>query len=264
MRIFDTHTHLYMPEFDVDGGGEAAVRRAVEAGVEAMLMPNVDLGTIVGLRELQAKFPRRIFAAMGLHPTEVGENWREDVEQALSALCDDDVAIGEVGMDLYWDSSFRDEQMQALELQAARSVELGLPLVIHCREALGPTLEVLSGVRGARGVMHSFGGTEADVDAVRRALGDDWYFGINGIVTFKNCRVADALPAITASRLLLETDSPYLAPVPHRGKRNESAFIVATLYRVAEAMGMSADDLAEQTFSNAVDFLNVRYRINAF
>lgn len=133
---------------------------------------------------------------MGLHPTEVGASWRDDVAQALDAVAATDVAIGEVGMDLYWDRTFRDEQMQALEMQALRAVELDLPLVIHCREALAETLEVLS-VRGARGVMHSFGGTEADVDAVRRALGDDWYFGINGIVTFKNCKVADALPAIT-------------------------------------------------------------------
>lgn len=258
MRLFDTHTHLYLPEFDEDGGGDAAVRRAVDAGVEAMLMPNVDLTTIEPLRALQAQHPERIFAAMGLHPTEVGASWRDDVAQALAALRPDDVAIGEVGMDLYWDRTFRDEQMQALEVQAQRAVELDLPLVIHCREALGETLEVLQGVRGCRGVMHSFGGTEKDVDDVRRALGDDWYFGINGIVTFKNCRVADTLPAITPERLLLETDSPYLAPVPHRGKRNESAYIAATAARVAAAFGMPEEVLAEQTFRNAIEFLRVK------
>ncbi|MDE6161211.1 MAG: TatD family hydrolase, partial [Muribaculaceae bacterium] len=166
-------------------------------------------------------------------------------------------AIGEVGMDLYWDRTYRDEQMQALELQAQRAVELDLPLVIHCREALDETLEVLRGVRGARGVMHSFGGTEEDVDKVRRELGDDWYFGINGIVTFKNCRVADALPAITAARLLLETDSPYLAPVPHRGKRNESAYIAHTARRAAEALGMPPVALADATFDNACRLLRI-------
>lgn len=257
MRLFDTHTHLYLPEFDSDGGGDEAVRRAGGAGVEAMLMPNVDLSTIAPLRALQSRHPQRIHSAMGLHPTEVGASWRDDVARALEAVTPADKAIGEVGMDLYWDKTFRDEQMQALELQAQRALQLGLPLVIHCREALPETLEVLAGVHGVRGVMHSFGGTEADVDMVRRMLGDDWYFGINGIVTFKNCRVADALPAITVSRLLLETDSPYLAPVPHRGKRNESAFIVHTATRVAEALGMTADALAEATFRNACGFLKL-------
>ncbi|MDE6542216.1 MAG: TatD family hydrolase [Muribaculaceae bacterium] len=251
MRLYDTHTHLYLSDFDADGGGAAAVERAVDAGVEAMLMPNVDLTTIAPLRALQQQFPQHISAAMGLHPTEVGEGWRDDVEQALAALQPGDVAVGEVGMDLYWDRTFREQQMQALEMQVAHAAALGLPLVIHCREALDETLEVLSGVKGVRGVMHSFGGTEADVDAVRRRLGDDWYFGINGIVTFKNCRVADALPSITVSRLLLETDSPYLAPVPHRGRRNESAYIAATAVRCAEALGMSADALADATFANA-------------
>ncbi len=258
MRLFDTHTHLYLPEFDTDGGGVAAVARAVDAGVEAMLMPNVDLGTVALLRSLQEACPERVYVAMGLHPTEVGEDWRDQVAAALEAVRPGDVAVGEVGMDLYWDKTFRDEQMQALEVQARYAADHDLPLVIHCREAQPETLEVLSGVRGARGVMHSFGGTEADVDAVRRALGDDWYFGINGIVTFKNCRVADAIPAITASRLLLETDSPYLAPVPHRGKRNESAYLVNTAARVAEALGISPEAAAEITTSNAYSFLRIR------
>ena len=257
MRLFDSHTHLYLPEFEADGGGRAAVGRAVEAGVEAMLMPNVDLTTIEPLRRLQAECPGRVYAAMGLHPTEVRDSWRDDVAAALAAVRPGDVAIGEVGMDLYWDKTWREQQMQALELQAQYAVAHGLPLVIHCREALDETLEVLEGVKGARGVMHSFGGTEADVDSVRRRLGDDWYFGINGIVTFKNCRVAETLPAITPGRLLLETDSPYLAPVPFRGKRNESAYIVNTARRVAEAFGMPDVQLAEITFRNTSEFLSV-------
>lgn len=257
MRIFDTHTHLYLPEFDADGGGEAAVGRAVEAGVAAMLMPNVDLSTIGPLRRLQEACPGRVYVAMGLHPTEVGESWRDDVDVALSALRHGDAAVGEVGIDLYRDKTFRGQQMQALEVQAIRAVELNLPLVIHCREALPETLEVLEGVRGARGVMHSFGGSAGDVDEVRRRLGDDWYFGINGIVTFRNCRVADALPAIGIDRLLLETDSPYLAPVPHRGKRNESAFIIHTAARVAAAMDMPVEELCERTFVNSLVFLGL-------
>lgn len=264
MRIFDTHTHLYESDFDEDGGGEAAVRRAFDAGVVAMLMPNIDLASVAPLRRLQEAFPGRVFAAMGLHPTEVGDSWRDDVTAVLAGLRPDDVAVGEVGMDLYWDKTRREQQMQALEMQARHALNAGLPLVIHCREALAETLEVLEGVRGVRGVMHSFGGTAADVDEVRRRLGDDWYFGINGIVTFKNSRLAESLPAITAERLLLETDSPYLAPVPYRGKRNESAFIVAIAARVADALEMDVEALMEKTFLNSLEFLEINDRFNKF
>lgn len=252
MRLFDTHTHLYLPEFEESGGSSAAVERAVQAGVERMLMPNVDLTTIEPLRRLQAEFPERISVAMGLHPTEISETWRDDVARVLEALRPDDVAIGEVGMDLYWTREYRNEQMQALELQAQKAVELGLPLVIHCREALDETLEVLEGVKGVRGVMHSFGGSEQDVDRVRRALGDDWYFGINGIVTFRKSASPAALPAITPERMLLETDSPYLAPVPMRGRVNESAYLTHTASFAAHVLGLSPDRLADITFANAL------------
>ena len=258
MRLFDTHTHLYLPDFDGDGGGRPAVRRALDAGVEAMLMPNVDCTTVAPLRELCSAFPGRVFSAMGLHPTEIGSAWRDDLSRIIGCFRPEDVAVGEVGMDLYWDKTFRDEQMQALEVQAQYAVAHDLPLVIHCREALPETLEVLSGVDGVRGVMHSFGGTPADVDAVRRALGDDWYFGINGIVTFKNCRLHESLEAITLSRLLLETDSPYLAPVPHRGKRNESAYIGAVSGCVASVLGLESSEVAEKTFRNASDVVRIQ------
>ena len=264
MRIFDTHTHLYESDFDEDGGGEAAVRRAFDAGVDAMLMPNVDLASVAPLRRLQEAFPERVFAAMGLHPTEVGDSWRDDVAAVLAELRPDDVAVGEVGVDLYWDKSRREQQMQALEVQARHALAADLPLVIHCREALDETLEVLEGVRGVRGVMHSFGGTPDDVDEVRRRLGDDWYFGINGIVTFKNSRVGQSLPAITVDRLLLETDSPYLAPVPHRGKRNESAFIVATAAGGARWLTLHPEGVAQKTSLNAVMFLTKNPQFNKF
>ncbi len=264
MRIFDTHTHLYESDFDEDGGGEAAVRRALDADVAAMLMPNVDLASVAPLRRLQDAFPGHVFAAMGLHPTEVGDSWRDDVAAVLAELRPDDVAGGEVGVDLYWDKSRREQQMQALEMQARHALAADLPLVIHCREALAETLEVLEGVRGVRGVMHSFGGTHADVDEVRRRLGDDWYFGINGIVTFKNSHVGQSLPAITIDRLLLETDSPYLAPVPHRGKRNESAFIVDTAACVARFLNLDTDVVAEKTFLNSLKFLRINDEFNKF
>lgn len=250
--LIDTHTHLYLPEFDIDGGGEAAVRRALDAGVEHMIFPNVDLTSIEPMRLLHAKFPESTSMAMGLHPTEVGESWRDDlaqVEEELRSHRHDYVAVGEIGIDLYWDKTFAEQQMQVLERQMQWAQEMNLPVIIHCREGLDQTLEVLQGFGSSRGVMHSFGGTPEDVERIRSVV--DYHFGINGIVTFKNSKLRDTLPAITLDRLLLETDSPYLAPVPHRGKRNESAYIVATASVVAQALGVAPHDVAAATSANA-------------
>ena len=250
--LIDTHTHLYLPEFDIDGGGEAAVRRALDAGVEHMIFPNVDLTSIEPMKLLHAKFPESTSMAMGLHPTEVGESWRDDlakVEEELRSHRHDDVAVGEIGIDLYWDKTFAEQQMQVLERQMQWAQEMNLPVIIHCREGLDQTLEVLQGFGSSRGVMHSFGGTPEDVERIRSVV--DYHFGINGIVTFKNSKLRDTLPAITLDRLLFETDSPYLAPVPHRGKRNESAYIVATASVVAQALGVAPQDVAAATSANA-------------
>ena len=250
--LIDTHTHLYLPEFDIDGGGEAAVRRALDAGVEHMIFPNVDLTSIEPMKLLHAKFPESASMAMGLHPTEVGESWRDDlaqVEDELRSHRHDYVAVGEIGIDLYWDKTFAEQQMQVLERHMQWAQEMNLPLIIHCREGLDQTLEVLQGFGSSRGVMHSFGGTPEAVERIRSVV--DYHFGINGIVTFKNSKLRDTLPAITLDRLLLETDSPYLAPVPHRGKRNESAYIVSTASVVAQALGVAPQDVAAATSANA-------------
>ncbi len=201
--------------------------------------------------ELHSLRPAETAVAMGLHPTEIGENWREDLDTILRHLDDGSrfVAVGEIGIDLYWDKTFEQQQMQALELQLRRAVDLDLPVIIHCREGLPQTLEVVSGVPGLRGVMHSFGGTIADVEAVRKVA--DFYFGINGIVTFKNSGLRETLPAIGLARLLLETDSPYLAPVPHRGRRNESAYLVHTAAHIADSLGISMQALDRATTDNA-------------
>lgn len=251
IMLIDTHTHLYLPEFDEDGGS-AAVKRAVDAGVGRMIFPNVDCGTVQPMRRLHAEFPDRTFMAMGLHPTEIGDDWRD----ALALIHDeftcnrhDYVAVGEVGIDLYWDKTYSEQQMMALEQQVQWAVDAGLPVIIHCREGLEQTLEVLEAFPAARGVMHSFGGTPQDVERVRKVV--DFYFGINGIVTFKNCNVRESLPAIGMERLLLETDSPYLAPVPYRGKRNESAYIVHTAAHVADCLALTKEAVADATASNA-------------
>lgn len=249
--MIDTHTHLYLPDFNPDGGGEAAVERALAAAVDRMIFPNVDVDSIEPLERLAAKFPGKVFRAMGLHPTEVNGEWRPIVDAIMARMEADPgyVAVGEVGIDLYWDKTFEREQMDAFDFQVAESVSRGLPLIIHCREGLPQALEVLSGHPEAKGVFHSFGGSEADVAAIRRC--GDYYFGINGIVTFKNSGLAGVLPAIGIDRILLETDSPYLAPVPRRGRRNESAFLPYTAARVAESLNLGLDDVERITTANA-------------
>lgn len=190
--------------------------------------------------------------AMGLHPTEIKEDWRDvlsEVKAEFDTNRSEYVAIGEIGIDLYWDKTYCEQQMIALEQQVQWAVDAGLPVIIHCREGLDQTLEVLQAFPSARGVMHSFGGTADDVEAVRRVV--DFYFGINGIVTFKNSQLRNVLPAIGLERLLLETDSPYLAPVPHRGKRNESAYIVNTAAHIAQSFGLPDNMIASGTTANA-------------
>ena len=254
MELIDTHTHLYLPEFNGDNGddgGADAVDRAISAGVCHMIFPNVDLTTVEPMTALAKRYPDNISMAMGLHPTEVGEDWSDCLAQIDEIIADgkDYVAVGEVGIDLYWDKKYCEEQMQVFEHQARRAVELDLPLIIHCREGLAQALEVLQGVKGVRAVFHSFGGDEADIDAVRRV--GDFYFGINGIVTFKNSDLRRHLPAIGPERILLETDSPYLAPVPHRGKRNESAYLPLIAAHIAASTGKTTDEVAQTTTANA-------------
>lgn len=249
--MIDTHTHLYLPEFDSDGGGEAAVRRALNAGVEKMIFPNVDLSTVAPMLELADKFPGQVFCAMGLHPTEVKENWEDTLEDILNLLGDGNkfVAVGEVGIDLYWDKTFRDEQMKVFDRQCARALELDLPVIIHCRDGLDETLEVIEGHPRLKAVFHSFGGTVEDVEKIRKK--GDFYFGINGIVTFKNSKLREVLPAITLDRILLETDSPYLAPVPKRGKRNESSFLPHICAHISQVLDIPASEVSEITTNSA-------------
>lgn len=250
--MIDTHTHLYLPEFGSLDEQRATVARAIGAGVEKMIFPNVDFSTIAPMRTLAACFPSNIAMAMGLHPTEVNQGWRDaiaEVETEHLAHEPEYIAVGEVGIDLYWDSTFEAEQMQAFDAQVALAKRLGVPVIIHCREGLDQVLEVLQGHKDVPAVFHSFGGTPTDVERIRRV--GDYYFGINGIVTFKNSRLRDTLPEITAERILLETDAPYLAPVPHRGKRNESSYLPSTCAFIAQTLNLTSSTLSSITTTNA-------------
>ena len=253
--IIDTHTHLYLPEFESPA---AAVRRAVAAGVGHMIFPNVDLTTIEPMLALHDEFPESTSVAMGLHPTEVNDNWIADLAAVESQLDSGRkfVAVGEIGIDLYWDKTYRAEQREVFARQVKWAADRDLPVIIHCREGLDDILDVLSSAEKVpQGVFHSFGGTAEDLERIRKV--GDFYFGINGIVTFKNSKLREVLPLIGAERLLLETDAPYLAPVPHRGKRNESAFIIHTAAYIADILGMTTAELSNITTSNARNLFRI-------
>lgn len=222
----DTHTHIYMPDAFPDGG-VAAVEAALGAGVTQLVFPCVTLGSLEPMRALRDRFPGNVRIALGLHPTELSPGWREDLARMEKMLPSDFAAIGEVGIDLYHDSSMRLEQREAFALQLGWAKRFGLPVIIHCREGLDDTLEVIEAADPSSLpplVFHSFTGNSDDVRRIREIC-DPW-FGINGVVTFKNApALRDALPEIGIDRILLETDAPWLAPTPFRGRRNESAYI---------------------------------------
>lgn len=248
--MIDTHTHLYLPEFP--DGGDEQVRNAIDAGVDHLVFPNVDMSTVQPMLALHDRFPSNTSVAMGLHPTEIKENWKDIVKDMLQLIEKGGfVAVGEVGMDLYWDKTFRDEQMSAFaeQLQIAESTRL--PVIIHCREALDDTLAVIKDVNPTvRLIFHSFTGTPNDVGRIREVC--DPMFGINGVVTFKNAKsIRDSLPEIGIDSILLETDSPYLSPVPNRGKRNESANIPYICSKVAETLQLTIEDVDNATSTNA-------------
>lgn len=252
--IVDTHTHLYLEEFG--DGGQDAVQRAIDAGVGLMILPNVDRSTVEPMKQLHNSFPNNTLMAIGHHPTEVDDAPAEaQIDYVVSELANGQhyAAIGEIGIDLYWDATHRVRQMEVFRLQLQLAAQHQLPVIIHCREGLREVLEVIDSLTDVpQCVFHSFGGTTDDVDEIRRR--GDFYFGINGIVTFKNSKLREVLPAIGIDRILLETDAPYLAPVPFRGKRNESAYIIHTAAHIANALGITAEEVAERTTANARQF----------
>lgn len=250
MIFADTHTHLYLDDFSPEN--EEVVRRAIACGVEKLIFPNVDLSTIEPMKRLHRSFPQNTFMAMGLHPTEVRENWEKElaeIEKELKENISDYVAVGEIGIDLYWDKTFIEEQKIVFRSQAQFAVDLDLPIIIHCREGLKEILDVLREMPvKPKGVFHCFSGDIADVEAIRKI--GDYYFGIGGVVTFKKSTLKNVLPTIGIDRILLETDSPYLSPVPHRGGRNESAYIPDIAAFIAKELGMELSEVASRTTNN--------------
>lgn len=254
--MIDTHTHLYLADFPE--GGVREVAAALDAGVRHLVFPNVDRDTVAPMLALHEKFPEATSMAMGLHPTSVGENSKEILDEVGELLGSGKfVAVGEVGMDLYWDTTFRKEQMDVFAEQLRMADSAGLPVIIHCREALEETLAVIksTGVTVPL-IFHSFTGSPDDVRKIREVC--DPMFGINGVVTFKNAApLRDSLSEIGEERILLETDSPYLAPVPMRGKRNESAWLPYVCGKIAEVLDKTAEEVSDATDKNACKIFRI-------
>ena len=247
--LIDTHTHLYASEFDNDR--DAVIARAKELGVGQFVLPAIDSQTTAAMHALKNQYPNEMHLMMGLHPTHVGASVEQElahVQQQLHAH--DFVAVGEIGMDLYWDKTYRREQQEAFARQIGWALEFDLPIVIHCREAFDDIFEVLEGVsdKRLRGIFHCFTGTLVQA---RRAIDLNMLLGIGGVVTFKNSGLAETVAQIPLEHFVLETDAPYLAPVPHRGKRNESSYLPLIATKLAETHSVSALEISKITTENA-------------
>ena len=249
MELIDTHTHIYLPEFDSDR--DETVKRALGNNVGRMLMPNIDLSSVTTMMSAAGKYPGICIPMIGLHPTSVKDDWREQLDGIKKlAYSGGFIAIGEIGIDLYWDKTHIKEQLTAFAEQLELSLELDLPVVIHSRDAFQEIFSLLDSFRGKplRGVFHAFTG---DILAAHKVTEMGFMIGIGGIVTFRNSGLDEVVRQISIEHIILETDSPYLAPVPHRGKRNESSYIALINSRLAAIYGIAPAETAEITTNNA-------------
>ena len=249
MYFVDTHTHIYDKEFDTDRA--EVVQRAVENGVQMLLLPNVDAATIAPMLDTFGQFPDHCRVMMGLQPEEV----REDCKKVMACIEKElekniYVGVGEIGLDFYWDTTFEKQQLEVFELQLDWAKQLKLPVSIHARNAFDKMRAVLEKKQdgGLRGVMHCFNGT---LDEAKAYLDLGFHLGLGGVTTYKSCPVKDFLFELPLERIVLETDAPYLSPVPHRGKRNEPAFMVDTARKIAEIRQCQLEEIAEITTQNA-------------
>ena len=257
MHLIDTHTHLYVEAFDDDQ--DDAIARAIASGVERFFLPAIDQTYTQRMLALQRKYPDRIDLMMGLHPTHVNDNVEEELAHVAQMLDTHSfVAVGEIGIDLYWDKTHEQAQQKAFDQQIYWAKERGLPIVIHCREAFEAVFEVLEGHRGdnLKGIFHCFTGTLADA---QRAIDLNFALGIGGVVTFKNGKIDQFLSEIPLTNIVLETDAPYLAPVPYRGKRNESAYLPLIADKVASIYALTTAEVALQTTANALNIFGDRH-----
>ncbi len=249
MKIVDTHTHLYLDKFKEDI--DKVISRAKENGVSKFIFPAIDSSHFENMHKLKNRYPENIYLMTGLHPTDVKENYKEELDFVTKTLKNHNyVAIGEIGIDLYWDKSFLKQQQEAFRFQIRLAIKNDLPIVIHCREAFDEIFEILNeeNCETLRGVFHCFTG---DLDQAKKAISLGFLLGIGGVVTFKNGGIDKFLNQIDLKHIVLETDSPYLAPVPFRGKRNESSYIIYVLEKLSELYKIPKEEIALVTTNNA-------------
>jgi TatD DNase family protein len=248
-RLIDTHAHLYLDQFDEDR--DEVIRRALEAGVEKMLLPNIERATYDSMILFKETAPTAIYTMVGLHPCSVKERYEEEIHFVEQRLSDGGhIAVGEIGLDYYWDTSFKKEQQKAFRTQLNWAKDLDLPVAIHCRESMEDILFILADEQDGRlkGVLHCFTGT---VDEGKQLIDLGMHIGLGGVITFKKGGMEKVLPELPLEWMLLETDSPFLTPAPNRGKRNESSYIPFIADRLADILRLSTEQVAQQTTSNA-------------
>jgi TatD DNase family protein len=249
MQLIDTHTHLYLPEFDSDR--DEMINRAVSSGVIKLLLPNIDLKSVGAMLSAAGRFKNICFPMIGLHPTSVMSNFKAQINELEKISSEHKfIAIGEIGIDLYWDKTFLKEQMDAFRQQVEFAIKTELPVAVHSRDAFPEVFSVLDEFAGEKltGVMHAFSGS---IQNAEKAIGLGFLLGIGGPITYKNSKLGKIVEEVGISNIILETDSPYLTPVPFRGKRNESSYICIINRKIAEIFGITEDESARVTFENS-------------
>jgi TatD DNase family protein len=258
--LIDTHSHIFLEEFNEDRPD--VIERAKEAGVTQILLPNIDSTTISPMLSLCDKYPEMCYPMIGIHPTSVtDENYKKELKIVEDELNREDrryIAIGEIGIDLYWDKTFRNLQIKVFERQIELAIERKLPIVIHAREACDDVCNTLDKYRDTelRGIFHSFTGTAEEAE--RLLSYKNFMIGVNGVVTFKKSPLPDSLQQVPMTRIVLETDSPYLTPVPFRGRRNESSYVKHVALKLAEVYETDYNTICKQTATNATKMFNLR------
>ncbi len=255
MILTDTHTHLYSEAFDKDR--DEVIKNAIDLGVERFFVPAIDSTYTKAMLELEKAYPENIFLMIGLHPTHVKQSYKEELQHVEKLLNERNFyAVGEIGIDLYWDRSFFKEQREAFRLQIRLAKKHNLPIVIHSRESFDEIFEILEIEKGEDlfGIFHCFTGT---LEQARKAISYNMKLGIGGVATFKNGKIDTFLNKIDLEHIVLETDSPYLAPVPYRGKRNESAYLVKVLEKLSDIYGIDEKEIAYITTKNSKDLFGI-------
>lgn len=249
MHFIDTHAHVYAEE--LTGSMDRIIENSIKAGVSKILMPAIDSTTLDAMLKVEAQFPAHCIAMMGLHPCYVKENYKEELKLVEDCIGKRKfIAIGEIGLDFYWDKTFVKEQQLVFETQMQWALDLQLPIAIHTRNAMGETIEAVKpfAKKGLRGVFHCFSGSKESAEQI---IGMGFHLGLGGVLTYKNAGVAEAIKDIPMEYLVLETDAPYLAPVPYRGKTNEPAYMLEVAKKLAEIKSMPLHEIATITTSNA-------------